>query len=200
MVRTQSTMLPLGTQAPGFELTSVDGSTVSLTQLDQPVLLMMFLCNHCPYVIHVAPEIARLAQEYQHRGVDIVGVSSSDVSKYPMDSPEQMVHEAENRGYVFPYLYDEDQSVAKAYHAACTPDFYVFDRDRKLVYRGQLDASRPDSGIPLTGTDLRNALDATLAGRPVNPEQKPSLGCNIKWIEGEEPTYFDPVGIAKNMG
>lgn len=176
MVRTQSTMLPLGTQAPGFELTSVDGSTVSLTQLDQPVLLMMFLCNHCPYVIHVAPEIARLAQEYQHRGVDIVGVSSSDVSKYPMDSPEQMVHEAENRGYVFPYLYDEDQSVAKAYHAACTPDFYVFDRDRKLVYRGQLDASRPDSGIPLTGTDLRNArCDARRSAGQSGTETKSGL-------------------------
>lgn len=196
MVKTVSTMLPLGTPAPDFSLVSVDGKTVARSDFDTaPALLVIFLCNHCPYVIHVADELARLAAEYQQRGVAIVGINSNDTSKYPQDSPEQMVHEAEQRGYIFPYLYDEDQSVAKAYHAACTPDFYVFDRDQKLVYRGQMDASRPKSGTDPTGEDLRAALDAVLAGEAPSTEQAPSIGCNIKWKEGCEPTYFAPEGI-----
>jgi peroxiredoxin len=194
MVRTNSVMLPLGTKAPDFELSNVDGRTISLADFeDFSVLLVMFICNHCPYVIHVAPEIAQLALEYQAKGVGIVGINSNDATQHPLDSPEQMVHEAENRGYVFPYLYDEEQTVAKSYRAACTPDFFVFDRGRKLVYRGQLDSSRPESGIPLSGEDLRSALDAVLAGQPVTGDQKPSLGCNIKWMPGAEPDYFDPI-------
>jgi thiol-disulfide isomerase/thioredoxin len=150
----------------------------------------MFMCNHCPYVKHVAPELARLARDYQAKGVAVVGINSNDVSKHPSDSPEQMVHESELREYTFPYLYDETQDVARAYKAACTPDFFVFDKNQKLVYRGQLDASRPDSGIPLSGKDLRGALDAVLAGKDAPADQKPSIGCNIKWKPGGEPEYF----------
>jgi peroxiredoxin len=191
MARTASTMLPLGTQAPSFSLMNVDGRTVSLPDFQgAPALLVAFLCNHCPYVKHVAPAFASLAQEYQSKGVAVVAISSNDVANYPADSPEQMVHEAEERGYTFPYLFDDTQEVAKAYAAACTPDFYVFDKDQRLVYRGQMDASRPDSGIPVTGTDLRAALDAVLAGKPVPADQKPSIGCNIKWKAGNEPAYF----------
>ena len=191
MVLTPSTMLPLGTPAPDFSLANVDGQIVSLQDLAQgKALLVMFLCNHCPYVKHVADHLAILGQEYQQRGVAVVGISSNDVPNYPADSPEQMVAEAEARGYTFPYLYDETQEVAKAYRAACTPDFYVFDADRKLAYRGQLDASRPDSGIPVTGTDLRAALDATLAGTPPTEDQQPSIGCNIKWKADNAPEYF----------
>ena len=195
MVKTESTMLPLGSTAPQFSLTNVDGQVVTLEDFaDSRALLVMFICNHCPYVIHVAEQLAVLGNEYMQQGVGIVAVSANDISTHPADSPEQMVREAEERGYPFPYLYDEDQSVAKAYRAACTPDFFVFDRNKQLTYRGQLDDSRPDSGIPVTGTDLRTALDATLAGRPVPDPQKPSLGCNIKWIEGQEPEYFPPQG------
>jgi len=191
MVKTPSTMLPLGTAAPDFSLTNVDGNVVSLTDYaEAPALLIIFMCNHCPYVIHVADYLAVLAREYQTRGVAIVGISSNDVANYPADSPEQMVRESEERGYTFAYLYDEAQEVAKAYRAACTPDFFVFDKDRLLVYRGQLDDSRPKTDIPITGRDLRAALDAVLAGTPVAEDQTPSLGCNIKWIEGAEPDYF----------
>lgn len=200
MVRTNSTMLPLGTNAPDFSLVSVDGATYSLKDFENaPALLVIFMCNHCPYVIHVADYLAQLAQEYQARGVAVVGISSNDVSKYPQDSPEQMVHEAEARGYTFPYLYDETQEVAIAYRAACTPDFYVFDGEQKLAYRGQLDDSRPrtDDVKPLTGNDLRAALDAVLAGEAVAENQVPSLGCNIKWMEGKEPDYFNPEGVSK---
>lgn len=199
MVRTTSTMLPLGTKAPDFSLVSVDGATYSLQDFEQAkALLVIFMCNHCPYVIHVADQLARLANEYQAKGVAIVGINANDVSKYPQDSPEQMVHEAESRGYTFPYLYDETQEVAQAYRAACTPDFYVFDGERKLVYRGQMDDSRPkaDDPKPVTGKDLRAALDAVLDGKPVPENQTPSLGCNIKWMEGHEPEYFDPAGTA----
>jgi peroxiredoxin len=193
MVRTNSTMLPLGTQAPDFSLVSIDATTVSLADFaDAPALLVIFMCNHCPYVIHVADHLAQLAAEYQAKGTAVVAISSNDVASHPQDSPEQMVHEAENRGYSFPYLYDDTQEVAKAYGAACTPDFYLFDADQRLVYRGQMDSSRPDSGIPVTGEDLRAALDALLSGAPVSEDQKPSLGCNIKWIEGSEPGYFSP--------
>ncbi len=191
MVRTPSTMLPLGTLAPDFSLINVDAQTVSRDDFaDTEALLVMFISNHCPYVKHVANELVRLGSDYLPRGVAMVAINSNDVAKYPADSPEQMVAEADERGYQFPYLYDETQEVAKAYGAACTPDFFLFDRNRALVYRGQLDSSRPDSGIPVTGADLRAALEAVLAGRVPSPGQHPSLGCNIKWKPGNEPDYF----------
>lgn len=191
MVRTPSTMLPLGTTAPDFSLTNVDGRIVSLADAAGPKgTVVMFICNHCPFVKHVADQLAALGRDVMPLGVGVVAISSNDVSTHPADSPEQMVHEAEDRGYPFPYLYDESQEVAKDYHAACTPDFFLFDASRKLVYRGQLDASRPGNDIPVTGADLRAAIDAVLAGRPVATEQRPSLGCNIKWKPGNEPAYF----------
>ena len=191
MVLTPSTMVPLGTKAPDFSLPNVDGRTVSLSDFAAaPASLIIFMCNHCPYVKHVAPELAKLASEYQGQGVAVVGINSNDVANHPDDAPEQMVHEAKFRGYKFPYLFDATQRVAQAYKAACTPDFYVFDKNQKLAYRGQMDASRPDSGIPVSGKDLRAALDAVLAGKPVVAEQKPSIGCNIKWKAGNEPDYF----------
>ena len=191
MVDTPSTMLPLGTAAPDFSLLNVDGKTVSLSDFDEaPALLVIFMCNHCPFVIHVADPLAQLTQEYLARGVAIVGINSNDVANYPADSPEQMVAEAEQRGYAFPYLYDETQEVAHAYRAACTPDFFLFDANKQLVYRGQMDSSRPDSGIPVTGEDLRAALDAVLAGNQPAENQTPSIGCNIKWKPGNEPEYF----------
>jgi peroxiredoxin len=195
MVKTASTMLPLGTPAPEFSLINVDGRTVSLAAFEgSRAYLVMFICNHCPFVKHVAAELARLGRDYQQKGVAVVAISSNDVSSHPEDSPERMVHEAEERGYTFPYLFDEEQSVAKDYHAACTPDFFVFDKQRKLVYRGQLDDSRPSNGVPVTGKDLRAALDAAIAGRAQPEGQKPSIGCNIKWREA--PEYFDPRGVA----
>lgn len=191
MVLTHSTMMPLGTVAPDFSLPDTEGQTVSLSDFqDAKALLVMFICNHCPYVKHVRGELARLARDYQDKGVAVVGISSNDVENYPDDSPEKMVIEKAQVGYSFPYLYDESQEVAKAYTAACTPDFFVFDKDRRLIYRGQLDDSRPDSGKPLTGSDLRAALDAALADQPVPQDQKPSAGCNIKWKKGNEPDYF----------
>jgi len=191
MVLTPSTMLPLGTKAPDFSLPNVDGKTVSLSDFEgAPALLVIFMCNHCPYVKHVAEELAKLTSEYQQRGVAVVAISSNDAANYPDDSPEKMAEEVAVRGYKFAYLYDESQEVARAYHAACTPDFYVFDQDQQLVYRGQMDDSRPDSGIPVTGADLRAALDAVLAGQKPSDEQKPSIGCNIKWKSGNEPAYF----------
>ena len=191
MARTPSTMLPLGTQAPDFKLMNVDGREVALADFaGKPALLVMFMCNHCPFVIHVAEELARLSSEYMARGVAVVGINANDTATHPADSPERMVAEAEERGYQFPYLFDETQEVAKAYRAACTPDFFLFDQDRKLVYRGQLDDSRPGSGVPVTGKDLRAALDAVLAGKKPAEEQRASLGCNIKWRAGNEPEYF----------
>jgi peroxiredoxin len=191
MVLTPSTMLPLGTKAPPFSLLGVDGQTVSLGELaGAKALLVIFMCNHCPYVKHVAPALADLAREYQGRGVAVVGINSNDTSKHPADSPEQMVLEAENRGYTFPYLFDENQEVARAYKAACTPDFYVFDKNQKLAYRGQMDSSRPGNGQPVTGSDLRAALDTVLAGGSPSADQRPSIGCNIKWKPGREPAYF----------
>ena len=196
MVKTASTMLPLGTKAPDFSLVNVDGQTVSLKDFQgKSALVVMFICNHCPFVKHLADGLAQFGNYYHAKGVGVVAISSNDVSTHPEDSPEQMVHEAESRGYGFPYLYDDDQAVAKAYKAACTPDFYIFDGDQRLVYRGQFDESRPDSGIPVTGADLRAALDAVIAGKSVPEDQKPSLGCNIKWISGQEPEYFNPAGI-----
>lgn len=197
MVKTASTMLPLGTKAPDFSLLNVDSRTVSLADFaDAKALVVIFMCNHCPFVKHLAAALAEFGREYQQKGAAVVGISSNDAAKYPDDSPEQMVHEAENRGYTFPYLYDEDQSVAKAYKAACTPDFFVFDADQKLVYRGQFDASRPGNEIPITGEDLRKAVEAVLAGQPIPEPQRPSIGCNIKWIAGQEPEYFNPAGTA----
>ncbi|MEM6799180.1 MAG: thioredoxin family protein [Planctomycetota bacterium] len=191
MARTPSTMLPLGTPAPEFSLPNVDGSTVALSDFaTAPGLLVVFMCNHCPFVIHLADALAEFAREYHEKGLAIVGISSNDVAGYPDDSPEKMVIEAEKRGYVFPYLYDETQEIAKAYRAACTPDFFLFDKDMKLAYRGQFDSTRPDSGAAPTGADLRVACDAVLAGQAPTEDQTPSLGCNIKWRTGNEPDYF----------
>jgi peroxiredoxin len=197
MVKTASTMLPLGSQAPDFSLPDVDGRTVSLDDFrDAPALLVVFMCNHCPFVKHIAEELARLGKDYQARGAAIVGINPNDVENYPDDSPEQMRREVRERGYTFSYLFDEPQETAKAYRAACTPDFFLFDRQRKLVYRGQLDSSRPGSDTPVTGEDLRAALDVVLRGEPVSEDQRPSIGCNIKWKAGNEPDYFNPGGIA----
>jgi peroxiredoxin len=191
MVRTASTMQPLGVTAPDFSLPDTQGKLLSLSDFaDAPALLVVFLCNHCPYVKHVAAGLAELAADYQRRGVAVVGINSNDVDAYPDDSPAKMAEEVKARGYTFPYLYDATQAVAKAYRAACTPDFYVFDRASKLVYRGQMDSSRPGSDVPVTGEDLRAALDAVLAGSPVPPNQRASLGCNIKWKPDNEPDYF----------
>ncbi|MGD0743556.1 MAG: thioredoxin family protein [Verrucomicrobiota bacterium] len=191
MALTPSTMLPLGTAAPDFKLPDTNGKTVSLADFpDQPALLVLFICNHCPYVKHIRAGLAQLARDYLPRRVAMVGINSNDVTNYPDDSPAKMKGEVKSAGYLFPYLYDESQAVAKAYRAACTPDIYLFDRGRRLVYRGQLDDSRPGNGIPVTGKDLRAALDAVLAGRPVSPNQKASMGCNIKWQAGNEPDYF----------
>jgi peroxiredoxin len=191
MVAVNSTMMPLGTKAPDFRLVDTTGKTVSLKDLQgAPALLVVFMCNHCPYVKHIRSGLARLARDYLPRGMAMVGISSNDVVNYPADSPAKMAEEAKNAGYLFPYLYDETQAVAKAYRAACTPDIYFFDKDQQLVYRGQLDDSRPGNSIPVTGKDLRAAIDATLAGKDVSSQQKPSIGCNIKWKPGNEPDYF----------
>ncbi len=183
-----STMMPLGTPAPPFSLADPDGKVTSLDDLaGAPALLVMFLCNHCPYVRHVRDGLAALTAEYVDRGVAVVGINANDVEAFPADAPERMVEEAREAGYVFPYLVDETQEVAKAYGAACTPDFFLFDADRRLVYRGQMDDARPGSDEPVTGADLRAALDAVLAGDPVPDEQFPSMGCSIKWRPGNRP-------------
>jgi peroxiredoxin len=191
MSKTASTMLPLGTTAPDFKLPDTNGKIVSPADFkDKAALLVIFMCNHCPYVVHIRAGLAQLARDYLPRGAAIVGINSNDVANYPDDSPAKMKAEVKTAGYLFPYLYDETQAAAKAYRAACTPDIYLFDKNRKLVYRGQFDDSRPGNGIPVTGRDLRAALDAVLAGRPVSPNQKASIGCNIKWKSGNEPDYF----------
>jgi len=185
MVAVESTMLPLGTVAPDFRLPDPSGRIVSLDDFaEAKALLVMFICNHCPFVKHLRYELARLGRDVQQREVAVVAISSNDIDKYPDDSPEKMKQEAEEAGYTFPYLFDETQEVAKAFDAACTPDFFLYDGSGRLVYRGQLDESRPGNGIPVTGRDLRAALDAVLAGRPVSTDQKPSIGCNIKWRAG----------------
>ncbi len=183
MALTESNMLDLGTEAPYFDLPNVvTGENTSLTDLSSEVAtVVMFWCNHCPYVIHVTDEVLDLARQYMAKGVSFVAISSNDVVHYPQDGPVAMKALAEEKDYPFPYLYDESQNIAKDYDAACTPDFYVFDADQKLVYRGQLDGSRPGNQVPLTGVDLRQALDAILAKRPVPALQRPSAGCNIKW-------------------
>jgi peroxiredoxin len=191
MALTPSTMLPLGTIAPDFQLPDTNGKIVSLPDFkNASALLVIFICNHCPYVIHIRAGLAQLARDYVSKNVGIVGISANDAQNYPADSPAKMKDEVKTAGYIFPYLYDETQAVAKNYRAACTPDIFLFDKNQRLVYRGQFDASRPNNGIPVTGTDLRAALDALLAGKSVAEKQIPSIGCNIKWKAGNEPDYF----------
>lgn len=189
MAAVESQMLPLGTLAPVFTLPDPDGAIHALRD-GAPATLVMFISNHCPFVKHVRAELARIGADYGPRGVAIYAINSNDVDKYPADHPSRMKEEAETWGYSFPYLFDASQEVAKAYRAACTPDFYVFDAEMKLVYRGQLDASRPSNSLPVDGHDLRAALEAVLAGNIPAENQKPSIGCNIKWIAGNEPDYF----------
>lgn len=189
MVKTASTMLPLGIQAPGFSLPNVDGRTVSLKDVARGKgLVVMFICNHCPFVKHLRTALADFGRDAQSRGLKVVAISSNDAVAFPDDSPARMVEEAQSAGYTFPYLYDESQSVAKAYKAACTPDFYVFNAVQALVYRGQFDDSRPGNGKPVTGADLRAAVDSLLAGKAPLETQRPSIGCNIKWKDA--PDYF----------
>jgi peroxiredoxin len=191
MARTESTMLELGTPAPDFSLPDTEGRPVGLADFDgAAALLVVFMCNHCPYVKHIRDGLADFAREYGAKGLAVAGISANDVGTHPQDGPEQMAEEAREAGYTFPYLYDESQAVAQAYRAACTPDFFLFDKDRRLVYRGQFDDSRPGNELPVTGRDLRAAVDAVLAGQPVPAQQKPSMGCNIKWKPGNEPDYF----------
>ena len=193
MAATPSTMSPLGTAAPDFKLSDPQGKMIALSDFaGARALLVMFICNHCPFVKHIAHGLVDLGNVYQSKGVAVVAINSNDVEKHPDDRPLMMAEEVVSRGYTFPYLFDETQETAKAYRAACTPDFFVYDQDRKLVYRGQLDDSRPSNDMPVTGADLRAALDAVIEGRPVNEDQKPSIGCNIKWKPGNEPDYFSP--------
>jgi peroxiredoxin len=183
MTQTPSKMMPLGTQAPEFTLPdAISGKNLSLHDLKgEFATVIMFICNHCPFVKHIEDELVRLGQEYPAKGVGLVAISANDVENYPEDSPEKMKKHAESLGYNFPYLYDETQAVAKSYDAACTPDFYVFDETLKCVYRGQLDDSRPGNNVPVSGTDLRRTLDSLLCGNQISLDQKPSIGCNIKW-------------------
>lgn len=192
MTLTPSTMLPLGTEAPKFNLKDVStGEMISLDNFkDKDVLLVMFICRHCPFVYYIQDEIAKIGREYKNKDVGIVAISSNDASEFPEDRPENLRKMSREMGDNFPYCYDESQEVAKSFTAACTPDFFVFDKKRNLVYRGQLDDSRPGNSIPTTGKDLRTAIDATLSNKPVNDNQKPSIGCNIKWKYGNEPSYF----------
>ncbi|MBA0883250.1 thioredoxin family protein [Flavobacterium undicola] len=184
MARTPSNMLELGTQAPEFYLKDTKSNTEQFSFADlkgNKGTLVFFICNHCPFVHHVIKEVVRIANDYRVQGIGIIAISSNDVVNYPQDAPELMTEYAFENNFEFPYLYDESQEVAKAYNAACTPDFYLFDQQDKLVYRGQLDDSRPGNGIPLSGSDLRGAIDGVLYNRSINPNQKPSIGCNIKW-------------------
>jgi len=191
MAQTPSTMTDLGAPAPHFNLPNVDGTTVSLADFaGRRCLVVMFICNHCPFVKHIADGLAQLARDYADKDVAFVAISPNDVEHYPDDSPEKMAEESRARGYTFPYLYDETQEVAKAYMAACTPDFFVYDGDRRLAYRGQLDGARPGNGVAVTGEDLRAAIDAVLAGGAPSADQRPSIGCNIKWKKGNEPAYY----------
>ena len=188
MAATESTMLALGTLLPKFSLPDFDGKTIDERTFSQARgLVVAFLCNHCPFVRHVRKEFAKFAAEYQSKGIAVVAIASNDLQAYPQDGPDGMRAEAREAGYTFPYLLDESQSVAQAFHAACTPDFYLFDGARKLYYRGQFDASRPGNQVPVTGADLRKACDALLAKQALTMEQRPSIGCNIKWRSGNEP-------------
>lgn len=192
MAMVSSTMLALGTAAPEFQLPDVvTGDTISLsTFAGKAALVVMFICQHCPFVKHVQDELARLGQDYTPQNVGLLAISANSIQTHPQDGPEHLKAMAETLGFTFPYCYDASQDTAKAYTAACTPDFFVFDGDRRLVYRGQLDDSRPGNDKPVTGRDLRAAIDAVLAGQPVSPDQKPSIGCNIKWHPGQAPAYF----------
>ena len=191
MARTPSTMLPLGTLAPAFDLADFDGKRHALEDFKgSQALLVVFTCEHCPFARHIRAGFARFAADYAPRGLAVVAINSNDVSAYPQDGPDAMREEARLAGYGFPYLLDADQSVAKAYRAACTPDFFLFDADRRLIYRGQFDDSRPGDDRPASGADLRAAADAVLAGMAAGPEQRPSVGCSIKWKPGAEPDYF----------
>lgn len=197
MVRTASTMMPLGTSAPDFSLPETDGGTVSLADFtDHKALLVVFMCNHCPFVKHVAEQLKLLTDEYMQHGVGVVAINSNDIEAYPDDNFEAMTTEKAERGYGFAYALDADQSVAIAYGAACTPDFFLFGADHKLAYRGQLDSSRPKSELPVTGADLRAAIDEVIADRTPAADQKPAIGCNIKWKPGNEPAYFNPNGVS----
>lgn len=192
MARTPSQMIDLGTEAPNFQLPDVvSGKTIGLDDFPNAKGFMIaFICNHCPFVQLIRHEFARYGREYTERGIAVIAINSNDIEAHPEDGPDPMRDDARRFGYTFPYCLDEDQSVAKAYQAACTPDLYLFDADRKLVYRGQFDGSRPGNDVPVTGTDLRAATDALLAGQPIPSDQKASLGCNIKWRPGNEPAYF----------
>jgi thiol-disulfide isomerase/thioredoxin len=201
MVQTPSMMLPLGTTAPDFSLLEpATGKQRSLAEFNAPATVIMFICNHCPFVIHVRDELTRLARDYAAKGVAFIAINANDAEKYPQDGPENMAALVREMGWTFPFLFDATQEVAKVYHAACTPDFFVFDGEKKLAYRGQLDDSRPSNGKPVTGADLRAAIDAVLAGRPAPAEQRPSIGCNIKWAPGHEPDYFTAFIAAKKTG
>lgn len=191
MVATPSTMLPLGTPCPDFQLPDTEGRrTGPADAAGAPALVVMFICNHCPFVKHIRAELARVAREYQPRGAAFFGINANDGDRYPDDHPSTMAAEVRAAGYAFPYLHDASQATACVFRAACTPDFYVFNRERRLAYRGQFDDSRPGNGKPVTGRDLRAALDAVLAGKPAPEPQQPSIGCNIKWKPGHEPDYF----------
>ena len=192
MAAVHSTMLPLGTIAPDFTLPdTVSGKSINLTtyRAAKPVLVM-FICNHCPFVLHLRAALAKFCAEAQKRGVQVLAISSNDPENYPDDAPAKMTIEARSAGYTFPYLFDATQSVARSFQAACTPDFFLFDAHGKLYYRGQFDSSRPRNGEPVTGNDLRAAIDALLAAKPAPAQQFPSIGCNIKWKPGNEPDYF----------
>jgi peroxiredoxin len=192
MAETPSNMIPLGSVAPDFTLPDVvSGNDVALSEAKSDVAtVIMFICNHCPFVKHVQEGLVKLANEYTQQRVSFLAISSNDVKAFPEDGPDQMKAVAQEKKYPFPYLYDESQEVAKAYKAACTPDLYIFDKDLKCVYRGQLDDSRPSNNVPVTGKDIREALDSLLAGKPVSDQQRASIGCNIKWKAGNEPPYF----------
>jgi peroxiredoxin len=190
MALTPSVMVDLGTPAPDFALPDTSGKTVRRDDFRGKPLLVMFICNHCPFVKHIRGHLARTCREYQEKGIGIVGISANDAQSHPDDGPAKMALEVKSAGYTFPYLYDATQEVAAAYRAACTPDFFLYDRSHKLVYRGRYDASRPESPAPVTGADLKAAMDAVFAGRAPAADQKHSMGCNIKWIRGKEPAYF----------
>ena len=185
-------MLALGTKAPDFKVPDVvSGKPVSLADFSgKKALMVMFICRHCPYVQHIKEGLAALGKDYAGKDAALVAISANDAKNYPDDAPESLKAFVKEEGFAFPFLHDETQKTAQQYTAACTPDFFLFDKDRKLVYRGQMDDSRPGNGKPVTGRDLRAALEAVLAGKPVNPDQKPSIGCNIKWKKGNEPAYF----------
>ena len=191
MALTPSTMLPLGTSAPDFNLPDTEGKMVSLADFkNKTALLVIFMCNHCPYVIHLRAGLVQLARDCSIKSIGMVGINANDAKNYPADSPAKMKDEVKIAGYSCPYLYDETQAIAKAYRAACTPDFFLFDKNRQLVYRGQFDASRPGNNIPVTGKELRAALDSVLAGKAISTTQTASIGCNIKWKVGNAPDYF----------